>query len=212
MLRVLSSTYRAIFTGRAPHLMRAGALAVMCALFVPHVAQASDSGTAKITTRALHQALSAQEKIRLFGDGKNGFGLTGAYFTGYASGISPSGNLGDFTLDQKLYALLIDGRYDFAYETSSLSEPLRPYISGGAGFASLGGNNASPSLQIDGGTTVPLLRFGGGVAYRLGEQWNLSLDYNAGYAPISTGDQMFTGRGQQPVNLQSLNLGMRLNF
>jgi hypothetical protein len=59
----------------------------------------------------------------------------------------------------------------------------------------------------------PLFRIGGGVTYRLGDQWNLSLDYKAGYAPsVLAGDQVVTGRNQQIVDLQALDFGMKYSF
>lgn len=205
---------RALFSSHRTRGQRALALAVVCLLLGSALpARADDAATAnKISPHALHQALSAPEKLRLYSAAHDAFSLSSSYFSGYASGASPADTLPGLSSDQRLYALLVDGRYDFTYDTALLNAPLRPYLSGGAGLAAVGGDGGARNIQIEGGTATPLLRFGGGVAYRLGEQWNLSLDYRAGYAPLSSGDQVFTGRGQQSVNLQSLNLGMRLNF
>jgi hypothetical protein len=70
---------------------------------------------------------------------------------------------------------------------------------------------ASPGgLAMQGGDMVPMFRVGGGVTYRLGEQWDLSLDYKAGFT--SGGDEIFTVRNQQPVDMQVLNMGMHYTF
>lgn len=214
MIQFTQPRNRTYFTGRRVRRLRALAVAGLCLfLSVALPAHADDTATAtKISPHALHQALSAPEKVKLYSAARDAFSLSSSYFSGYASGVTPSETLPPQSSDQRLYALLVDGRYDFSYDTGLLNAPLRPYISGGAGLAAIGGDGGTRNIQIESGSATPLLRFGGGVAYRLGEQWNLSLDYRAGYAPLSSGDQVFTGRGQQSVNLQSLNLGMRLNF
>jgi len=172
-------------------------------------AQADDIFT--VSSHALQQALITTDHVDLYTPGdRSGLNFGSSYYSGLASGVTPVDNFADIGNNQRLYALLIDGRYDFNYETQSLSSPLRPYISGGLGMATspVGGN----SLTGGSNEMVPLFRLGGGIAYRLDQRWDLSLDYKAGIATPSSGDQVFTGRGQQPVDLQALSLGMRYAF
>lgn len=185
---------------------------LLCALAVFSMSPAAHADTLNyVSPYALEQALGTDKHVDLYGqDNKKGFNLSSAYFSGYASGLSKSDDIATLTDDQSLYAMLVDGRYDFNYEASSLSS-LHPYLSGGVGVATLG-HGGSSGFDAQSGNAVPLLRFGGGVAYRLDPQWNLSLDYKAGRAELSSGDQVFTGRSQQQVDLQELNLGMSYAF
>jgi hypothetical protein len=176
----------------------------------------------------LEEALATRDRYSLY-DGKtmDGFNVAGGFFSGRASGVIPAGSnyLDDaaggnlkldrtveLEVDQRVYALLVDGRYDFNYDERN-SLPLHPYISGGAGMAvyGTGGVPSASALAMQSGAMMPLFRVGGGVTYRLGEQWDLSLDYKAGFSGI-VGDQLFTGRSQQPVDLHVLNMGMHYRF
>ena len=167
---------------------------------------------------ALQQAMSVDDHFSLI-DPQNGdgFTLSSGFFSGRASGTSPtaSGYTFDKTAelehDQRVYALLIDGRYDFNYDFGS-ALPVHPYVNGGLGMA-MYGDNAAGNNSLQGGDVVPLFRIGGGVTYRLGSEWNLSLDYRAGFAGASANDQIFTGRGgQQAIDLHTLNMGMHYRF
>ncbi len=172
----------------------------------------AESGT---DSRGLQQALTAPNGTALYeNSGKDGgFSLSSSLFSGRASGAETSGidhmnfdrSAAALEGDQRLYALLIDGSYDFNYDADE-SSSLRPYVGGSVGMAVFGQQGGATS-----GAAVPLFRLSGGIAYRLGEQWNMSLDYKAGFtAPV--GDQIFTGRGQQPVDLQTLNMGVKYRF
>jgi len=180
-------------------------LACLCATAFSITPSYADSSTAY----ALGQALSANDHVDLYGANDKPFKLGSSYYAGLAS---PSDSVANLNSDQRLYALLIDGRYDFNYETSSLSGPIHPYISGGMGMATAGNVNVANNLTTGNNGVVPLFRLGGGVAYRLDQRWNLSLDYKAGLASSTAGDQVFTGRSQQSVDLQALNLGMSYAF
>jgi hypothetical protein len=98
-------------------------------------------------------------------------------------------------------ALLIDGSYDFHYEDDA---DLKPYVGGSLGLAGAGSETSA--------TATPIARLGGGVAYRLDQGWDLSLDYKAGFAGRLNANDYVTGRGQRPIDLQSLNLGMKVTF
>lgn len=156
---------------------------------------------------ALQQALATSDHFNLYAPhDKNGLNIGGSTFSSPVPGATTPESVASLNDNQKLYALLIDGRYDFNYEASGLSSSLHPYVSGGMGVASA--NN----LDSQGGSTVPLFRLGGGVAYRLDAQWNLSLDYKEGVAAPTPSDQLFTGRSPQPVDMHALNLGMSYLF
>jgi hypothetical protein len=173
----------------------------------------------------LQQAMQTDDHVNLYTPGRDsGFNLSGSFFSGLASGTQPLAKYTDPTSntsfeqaaalegDQRVYALLIDGSYDFNYDFGS-GLPVHPYVKGGAGMAMADPSVNAGAYAIQGGDAVPLFRVGGGVTYRLGEQWNLALDYKAGFSSgMTAGDQVFTGRSQQPVDLQVLNMGMHYEF
>lgn len=192
-----------------------------------HADTTSSSGSALASPRSLQEALSTNDRVNILGDktGK-GFALSGGFFSGSATGAEQlSSNFSsnapnplhldhaaELIGDQRVYALLIDGRYDFNYDQTSTSLPVHPYVLGGMGMARYDRTGASDTgSALQGGGMVPLFRLGGGVTYRLGAAWDMSLDYKAGFSGAS-GDQVFTGRGQQPVDLQTLNMGMHYQF
>lgn len=175
---------------------------------------------ANSSDRSLKQALAATESASLYKNHNSSpFSLSSSYFSGRASGrdISSPFELNDplnysaeLENDQRVYALLIDGSYDFNYDNESTG--LRPYINGGVGMAVYGRSYGAGLTSSATGDVVPLFRLGGGVTYRLDPKWNLSLDYKAGFSAASVGDQVFTGRGQESVDMQMLNMGMRYQF
>lgn len=192
------------------------ALAAVLCLALGGMAQA-ETGT---LSQGLGKALAAPNRATLYHDRSEGgaFSLSSAWYSGLASGVDLSrSSLGDslsstykpdLVGDQRVYALLLDGAYDFNHDAAD-SLSLHPYIGGGLGMAMSGPGNA---LQAQSGAMVPLFRLGGGLAYRLGEKWNLSLDYKAGITGPATRDQTFTGRDQHPIDMQTLNMGMRYAF
>ena len=179
--------------------------------------------------RGLQLALASDDRAALYRDTGEGaaFALSTSTFNGRANQSTPlSQGLAQLDLtnqfnldravelerDQRVYALLIDGTYDFNYELGEDSR-LHPYVLGGVGMALYGQPTATSSNDRTGGDMVPLFRIGGGLAYRLGSQWNLSLDYKAGFSGSNGGDQRFTSRSQsQPVDLHLLNMGMSYRF
>lgn len=169
------------------------------------------------STRSLQKALDSGSSLGLYKSKRSGFKLSSSLFAGRASGADsylPSTGAAGLSFDQgtrldhdsRVYALLIDGRYDFDYDFGS-NLPVRPFVQGGAGMALVGSGNAGYLASQD-GQTVPLFRVGGGVTYRLDERWKVTLDYRTGMA----GDQVYTTRGQQAVDLRSLNMGMSFKF
>ena len=173
---------------------------------------------------ALGQALaSSTSEVLLARDADYGFSLSSSYFSGRGSGMSDSGRgvtgggivsgardkFAELEGDQRLYALLIDGKYDFSYDFGT-GLPIRPYLGAGAGLALYEAGSGS-ALNQD-GAMVPLFRVGGGVVFKLGGDWDLSLNYKAGYTGGAPAGGLFTGRSQETVNLQSLDMGLKLKF
>ncbi|MGB9151749.1 MAG: outer membrane beta-barrel protein [Alphaproteobacteria bacterium] len=188
---------------RADGLICSLVAAVLLTVLVPGAACADTS------PYALQQALATDQHFDLYTPKSSGLKIGSSYFSGLASGVTASDSFANFGNDQRMYAMLVDGRYDFNQETSSLSSPLRPYLMGSMGVATTSGGS---NFDSQSGSTVPLFRLGGGIAYRLDERWDMSLDYKAGLASASPGDYLFTGRGQQQVDLQTLNIGMHYAF
>jgi len=194
---------------------KGSAIALTCALGIVCSSGAAHADTTTSTTspHAFQQALSADQHFSLYAPETHGFKLDSSYFSGSASGVTAPDNFANFDSDQRLYALLVDGRYDFDYETSSLSTPLHPYLIGSMGLATTLRGNAAINLDSQSSSSVvPLFRLGGGVAYRLGQRWDMSLDYKAGLASPSPSDYLFTGRSQQAIDLQAFNVGMHYAF
>lgn len=208
------------------HLSIASLAAIVAAVLLVIAspsAHAATNTTGASTPYVLKEALSRRSNLNIYDDNKrSGFSVSGGFFTGRASGIDPTpsnylnDNMGygvsfdrnaELENDQRVYALLIDGKYDFNYGLGDL----RPYMSGGLGMAMYDQASApSASTLAQGGNMVPLVRIGGGVNYTLSEQLNLSLDYQAGFS--GAGDNVFTGRNNQPVDLHIINMGMHYSF
>lgn len=173
---------------------------------------------------ALGQALTGGKSEVLFArDQHYGFSLSSSSFAGRSSGAPTEDGRGASGLglitglhdkfaelegDQRVYAFLIDGKYDFSYDFGT-GLPLHPYLGGGLGVALYESGNAALSQDR---AMVPLFRFGGGVVFKLGKDWDLSLNYKAGYTGSAPTGSVFTGRSQETVNLQSLDMGLKLKF
>ena len=199
--------------GWTASLIRAVFTALFLTAFSPGAARADSLLAA--APYALQEALATDQHVDLYApQSENGFKIGSSYFAGLADGVMAPGNLTNFDDSQRLYALLIDGRYDFDYDTPALSSSLHPYLMGSMGVATaMGYGYAGDNLSSSNGSAVPLLRLGGGVAYHLDQHWNMSLDYKAGLAAASPADYLFTGRNQQQqVDLQTLNVGMHYAF
>jgi hypothetical protein len=198
-------------------------LATVCLMALLCFAAPAHADTLTTTpSRGLQEALGSTDQTNLFGNNGKGFSLSGNVFSGLASGNDPAAsgymngaagsnpyvNQPALLGDQSVYALLVDGAYDFDYDLGT-GLPLHPYLGGGVGMA-MYGTPPGGGLAMQDGDMVPLFRVGGGVTYRLGEQWDLSLDYKAGFT--GGNDQIFTVRTQQPVDMQVLNMGMHYTF
>ncbi len=174
----------------------------------------------------LSQALAVHEFKPLFPQSsKTGFSLGSSFFSGRGSGADPEnerrvsglGVLGaggdrfaELEGDARVYALLIDGKYDFAYDMGGLA--VHPYIGGGLGIALYDGGPSSAASLNQNRAMVPLFRLGGGVVFKMGADWDLSLNYKAGYTGELSGSTVFTGRSQEKVNLQALDMGIKFRF
>lgn len=200
------------------------------ALLAVHPAHA-DTGLSASPARGLQEALASRDHAMLYdGSRQGGLGgglsLNGNFFSGRASGSGPvtTGFYNDATNgqafdashpaelegEQRVYALLVDGTYDFNTDFGS-GLPLHPYINGGLGMAMYGSATGS-TLGMQSGEMVPLFRVGGGVSYALGEKWNLSVDYKAGFTGAGFSGASPVIGGQQPADMQMVNMGMHFSF
>jgi hypothetical protein len=198
-------------------------VALVC--LMPNVAHADTSVSSTSAPRVLQQALASHDAFSLYNNKhKSGFDIAGGFFAGRASGIDPvaSNYLGstvdgsyqfdrtaELEGDQRVYAVMVDSRYSFNNDFGS-GLPIHPFLTGGVGMAvyrSGGAGQANLGLQND--NTVPLARVGGGIALDLGQQWNMSLDYTAGFSGSRT--DVNTGVAQS-AEVQTLNLGMHYKF
>jgi len=192
---------------------------------MPSVAHADTTVSSTGTPRVLQQALAAHDGFNIYNNKRNdGLDVFGGFFAGRASGIDPvasnylgsssSGSQGsdrtaELEGDQRVYAVMIDSRYSFNQDIG-LGLPIHPFLSGGIGLALYRpGGATQANLGSQTGNTVPLARVGGGVAYDLGKQWNMSLDYTAGFSGNRT--DVNTGVTQS-AEVQTLNLGMHYKF
>ena len=176
----------------------------------------SGAAHAMSTPYTLQQAITTNDRFSLVGSkGSEGLSLSSGFFSNTSSSTDASHSYsfdksGSFDHDQRVYALLIDGRYDFNYDFGS-ALPIHPYVNGGLGMAVFGQGAGGDASNLQSGT-VPLFRMGGGVTYRMGKEWDLSLDYRAGFTGLAS-DQIITGRnGGQAVDLHTLNMGMHYRF
>jgi opacity protein-like surface antigen len=145
----------------------------------------------------------------------SGFSLSTDAFSSSIKNSFSASNLDrptDIVGDQRAYALLIDGKYDFKYD-ELMGSSFHPYLSGGVGMALVGkpiGTSVGSNLT---GDTVPLMRMGGGVTYRLDEKWDMDLGYKTGLSGNrKLGDTLFTGRGQEAIDMQTVNMGVKYQF
>jgi len=200
------------------------ALSLLVLLLAAPTAQAV---TPRDNNAALGQALTNKTREVLFArDSNYGFSLGSSSFAGRSSGtkIEAERGVGGLGLvtgshdkfaelegDQRVYALLVDGKYDFNYDLGT-GLPLHPYLDGGVGLALYETAANSRVALGQEGATVPLFRVGGGVVFKLGAAWDLSLNYKAGYTGTTTSGSVFTGRSQEAVDLQSLDMGLKLKF
>jgi opacity protein-like surface antigen len=199
-------------------------VAALC-MVVFSAAKADSLSGLSSSPRVLQQALATQNSLKIY-DSKSvtGLNFSGGLFSGRASGIDPAAtnyasnttnsyDHGDSTAelegDPRVHALMIDGSYDFDNDLGS-GLPIHPYLSSGIGMAMYdhGSSPTVASLASPGGT-VPLFRVGGGVAYKLSQQWNMSLDYKAGFT--GAGNQVMSSSNQS-IDMQSVNMGMHFKF
>lgn len=129
-----------------------------------------------------------------------------------ASGLSGNSDNGMVDLERraKLTTLLVNGTFDFHKRVAS-SMPVRPYLLGGVGVA-LYDTGAGASLSEPSHTAVvPVVRVGGGLAYRMGEDWDLSVSYKVGFA--GSGDSLRGGAApREATDLQMVDMGLKYKF
>lgn len=194
---------------------------IMCALTAAP-AYADTTTSSPGSARVLQEALATHNGLNLYDGKSSGLNFSGGLFSGRASGIDRgavnyTSDVGAYNTDTtaelegdaRVHALMIDGRYNFDNNFGS-NLPLHPYLSSGIGMAMYdhGSSPTTASLASPGGT-VPLFRVGGGVTYTLGEQWNMSLDYKAGFSGAGTAA---VGNSTATTDMQSINMGMHFKF
>jgi hypothetical protein len=197
------------------------AVALLClalGMFVPDLAVADDAVKLGRMLKLQGSNLIPAE------DSRYGFAINGSSYSGRDVMLShqPEGDLRGAGLltgmqdkfaelldERRIHAMLIDGRYDIDNDLGT-GLALRPYLGGGLGLAMI----ESKTTEIEQGrgrdTLAPMFRLTGGLALQLGADWDLSLNYKAGYVGSTGG--AFTGRSQETVDLQSLDVGFRLKF
>jgi hypothetical protein len=192
-------------------------VAIALVAFMMGSAKADTSFMPYTSSRVLQEALTIHDSIGLYdGSHSNGLAFGSGIFSGRASGnttlSTPNLNFNSNSTvlgDQNVYAVLLDGRYDFNHG-ATVTSGLHPYLSGGAGMAMYGSTYGSSASALQSGQMVPLARVGGGVAYHVSERLNLSLDYNAGFSGHN--DQVVAGRSAQSLDMQAINMGMHFSF
>lgn len=133
--------------------------------------------------------------------------------TSLAGGLASAAS-GDGAMDLEhrahLTTLLVNGSYDL--QSGFLGNlPWRPYVMGGMGIA-LYDTSAAAALGDQGGTdVVPMVHVGGGLAYRMGEAWDMALSYKAGFAGGNSVG-LTSNHSQQNVDLQMVDVGFRFRF
>lgn len=176
------------------------------------------------TSRVLQEALATHDGMKIYdSEATEGLNLSGGLFSGRASGVDPAGinyassvdkdyntdHTAELEGDPRVHALLIDGSYNFDNHLGT-GLPLHPYLTSGVGVAVYDHSTASAaSLTSQGGSTVPLFRVGAGIAYKLGDKWNMSLDYKAGF---SGGNNTNYVGSTQAIDMQTVNMGMHFQF
>jgi hypothetical protein len=122
---------------------------------------------------------------------------TGMAFGGHHSSA-------DLERDAKLTTLMVSGTYDLPLNPDLL---LRPYLLAGAGLAVYDTTGAIMSPDQQGTSLVPVFKFGGGLAFRMGAVMDLTFSYKAGFASAGT-----AGRGTDNATMQMFDLALKYRF
>ncbi|NBX73378.1 MAG: hypothetical protein EBZ69_04820 [Alphaproteobacteria bacterium] len=192
-------------------------------LILALLALALPAGAATSTDpQALARLLTSHEAATIIPAPRQGFSLSSTFESGRASGFSSmtdagatglgllSGNMPDRLAelegDQRVHAFLLDGRYSFT------KLPVQPYVSGGLGMA-MYDQPGTVRRYAETGAMVPLLRLGGGVVYQMGEDWDLSLNYRAGFTGHADSAPLFSRtENASTVDMQMLDMGLKFKF
>lgn len=127
-----------------------------------------------------------------------------------SSGLN-QGDSGMLDLEKKakLTTLMVNGSYDLK---RNLSEklPMRPYVTGGVGLALYDTSHLpQPSSTVPASTAmIPVVHVGAGVAYKMGQDWDLALGYKAGFA----GSRSAVDGGTQQANIQLVDVNFKYKF
>lgn len=103
----------------------------------------------------------------------------------------------------QLSTFLLNSTYDIPGKLTS-ALPLRPFISGGVGVAVYDTSSANLAPEDRGTSIIPVFKIGAGLAFRMGEEMNLTVSYQVGFASS-------TAAGQDP-SLDMININLKYRF
>jgi hypothetical protein len=132
---------------------------------------------------------------------------SGAKISGFF--FDTDSDVADIEHRAQLTTIFVNGTYDLPLHLKSDALPLRPYVMGSVGLAVYDNENTAALLQQQGMDIMPVFRAGVGVAYRMDQQWDLSLSYKTGFTGQSS---LTTGRSQERVNLEMIDIGFKYRF
>lgn len=125
-----------------------------------------------------------------------------------SSGLSQSnGGAAEFEHNAKLTTLLLNGTFDLPGMASRLL--FKPYVLGGVGVAVYDTSSAaSLSPESRGTDVIPVVKIGGGFAFRMDKMLDLSFSYKAGF----TSGSSVSGRNQQSADTQMIDVSLKYKF
>lgn len=174
---------------------------------------------------ALYQALGKKSDKSLFS--KRQVSVTGGVYHGRSSGVDPiweRGTIGAGVLggesadrfaelegDQRMNAFILDGAYHLETDLGT-GLALQPYVGGGVGVALFDAPARETTAVHQQSSLVPMARVGAGLVYSMSKDIDVSFNYKAGFAADRNQETHFTSRNQDMIDLQMLDMGLKLRF